>query len=264
MKFTQYPADTFKNLVMNAGLICQTFDPATGEVTGILGATTGGIKFVDKPTFKDFGADIDNCPKNTKELKKIESREVTMAGTFVTVTPATAKILSGAADVSGNKVTPRDTIQDADFSDLYFIGDYSDINTGDHAGYMAIHLMNALNTDGFGFQSTDKEKGKFAFNFMGHYSMVNPVPPYEVYVQTGTTTVTVTYNSNGGTGTMTDSNSPYALGSTVTTKANTFAKSGSTFGKWNTKADGTGTDYAAGATFTITADTILYAKWTVA
>ena len=34
-----------------------------------------------------------------------------------------------------------------------------------------------------------------------------------------------------------------------------------TFAGWNTKADGTGTSYAPGATFTLTGDVILYAQW---
>jgi uncharacterized repeat protein (TIGR02543 family) len=34
-----------------------------------------------------------------------------------------------------------------------------------------------------------------------------------------------------------------------------------TFGGWNTEADGSGTNYGLGATFTINADTTLYAKW---
>jgi uncharacterized repeat protein (TIGR02543 family) len=41
--------------------------------------------------------------------------------------------------------------------------------------------------------------------------------------------------------------------------------SGYTFSGWNTKADGTGTAYQAGGTFTMgSADVTLYAKWTAA
>lgn len=73
---------------------------------------------------------------------------------------------------------------------------------------------------------------------------------------------TVTYNANGGSGTMTDSNSPYDKGSTVTTLTNTFvAPSGYVFDHWNTKDDNTGTSYNPGATFTINANTTLYAQW---
>ena len=83
----------------------------------------------------------------------------------------------------------------------------------------------------------------------------------------GGSTYTVTYNSNDATsGTVpTDSNSPYANGATVTVLDNTgnLAKTGNDWTCWNTAADGSGTDYSAGNTFTISANTTLYAKWTV-
>lgn len=73
---------------------------------------------------------------------------------------------------------------------------------------------------------------------------------------------TVTYNANGGTGSTTDSNSPYKSGATVTTITSTFTvPDGKSFSKWNTADDGSGTDYAVGATFTISANTTLYAQW---
>ena len=51
----------------------------------------------------------------------------------------------------------------------------------------------------------------------------------------------------------------------VTVLGNTgnLAKSGYTFAGWNTQADGQGTDYTEGNTFTIDATTTLYAKWIV-
>lgn len=74
---------------------------------------------------------------------------------------------------------------------------------------------------------------------------------------------TVTYDNNGGSGSATDSNSPYDTASVVATKAaNTFtAPTSHTFNGWNTQANGSGTSYAAGATFTISANTTLYAQW---
>ena len=72
---------------------------------------------------------------------------------------------------------------------------------------------------------------------------------------------TVTYDANGGTGTMTDSNSPYYQGATVTAKTNTFTRDGYEFTGWNTAADGSGTSYDEGDTFTPTANTTLYAQW---
>lgn len=69
---------------------------------------------------------------------------------------------------------------------------------------------------------------------------------------------TVAFNANGGSGTMA---SQTANGGTI--NSNTFsAPSGSFFSGWNTAANGTGTSYAAGATWNFSADTTLYAIWT--
>lgn len=213
MKYTQIPADTFEQLVLNAGIIAKTFAPATGTVSDIVGATSGGIAFEATPTFKDFGEDIDNCPKNTKELKRLDDWEVKMSGTFVTVTASTAKMMTALADVDNDdttKVVPRSTLDiENDFETLWFIGDYSDKNTGSTAGFLAIKLMNALSTGGFKLQTGDKEKGQFAFEFTGHYSLnAQDTVPFEVYVKEGTATTepriylnqhTVTVAKNGTT-----------------------------------------------------------------
>ena len=86
-------------------------------------------------------------------------------------------------------------------------------------------------------------------------------------VTSGGTTYTVSYNKNnaGASGTMTDTNSPYSSGATVTVLANSFtAPSGKVFSHWDTKADDSGTDYAPGATFSISGNTTLYAQWATA
>ena len=189
MKYTQIPTDTFETIQLNAGILVKTFMPGSGTVGELIGATTGGVNFTDTPEFVDFGDDIDNCPKNTKELKKIDSREVKMAGTFVTVSTDTAKMLAGAADIDGTdttKVTPRNDLLSTDFEDIWWVGDYSDKNTGTAAGFVAIHMKNSLNTAGFQIQSTDKGKGQFAFEFTGHYSIANvDEVPYEIYIKAG-------------------------------------------------------------------------------
>lgn len=184
MKFTKIPETTFKNIQLNAGILVKGFDPATQEITGMLGATTGGISFTATPTFEDFGDDIDNCPKNTMELKKLTEWEVTLSGTFVTITAETAHLLAGAADISGDKITPRKDVLLTDYADLWWVGDYSDVNDGATAGFCAVHMLNALNTGGFQIQSNDKGKGNFAFEFTGHVSMDHQdVVPFEIYIK---------------------------------------------------------------------------------
>lgn len=191
MRFTKIPETTFSEIQLNAGVLLADFTPADGsfELTDIIGATTGGVSFSDSMTFTDFGEDIDNCPRHMKELKQLDAHEVTMSGTFVTVTPDTVKTLIGVADIASGdatKVVPRNDLLDTDFTDIWWVGDYSDKNGETKGGYVAIHLMNALNTGGFKIQSTDKGKGQFAFSFMGHYSMsAQDTVPYEVYVKAG-------------------------------------------------------------------------------
>lgn len=192
MKFTQIPSDTFKKLQLNAGVLATTFEPSTGTLTAtnVIGATTGGISFEATPEFEDFGEDIDNCPKNTMELKKLTSWEVVLSGTFVTMDTAVAKSMTGAADIDVSdptKVVPRNDVDvEKDFSDIWFVGDYSDENTGESAGFIAIRVINALSTGGFKLQTTDKGKGNFEFEYTGHYSMsAQGTVPFEVYVKAG-------------------------------------------------------------------------------
>ena len=191
MKFTQVAADTFSKLQLNAGVLLTEFNPTAGTLdrTKIFGATGGGVSFTAAPEYVDFGEDIDNVPANTKELKKLDSVTATMSGTFKVVDTRLAKLLIGAADVDAatGKVTPRVDLLTSDFKDVWWVGDYSDVNTGDSAGFIAIHLINALSTGGFAIQSNDKGKGDFAFEFTGHYSLNNiDVVPYELYIKGGT------------------------------------------------------------------------------
>ena len=189
MKYTKIPETTFKNLQLNAGVLLSTFDPATATVANesIIGATTGGINFTATPTFSDYGEDIDNCPKNMKELKKLDAWEISLSGTYVTVDVNSVKALVGAADVSGNKITPRNDLKLTDFTDVWWVGDYSDQNGETNGGFVAIHMMNALSTGGFAIQSSDNGKGNFAFTYTAHYSMsAQDTVPFEVYVKAGT------------------------------------------------------------------------------
>ena len=189
MKYTKIPETTFKNLQLNAGVLLSTFDPATATVANesIIGATTGGVNFTATPTFSDYGEDIDNCPKNMKELKKLDSWEISLSGTYVTVDANAVKSLVGAADVSVNKITPRNDVKLSDFTDIWWVGDYSDHNGETNGGFVAIHMMNALSTGGFAIQSSDNGKGNFAFTYTAHYSMAaQDTVPFEVYVKAGT------------------------------------------------------------------------------
>lgn len=194
-KFTQIPTNTFKKLQLNAGILTTEFDPATGKLSAsnIIGATSGGVSFEATPSFSDFGEDIDNCPKNTKELKRLDSWEAKMSGSFVTMdTTAAVSVIGTAAVASGDqtKVVPRNSVDANDFKNIWWVGDYSDVNddgsSAGKAGFIAVKLINALSTGGFKIQSGDKAKGTFEFEYTGHYSIANTdVVPFELYIKAG-------------------------------------------------------------------------------
>lgn len=76
--------------------------------------------------------------------------------------------------------------------------------------------------------------------------------------------VSLVYNANGSTGGTVPATAGYDKGATVTVAGNTggLVKTGFDFAGWNTAANGSGTTYQGGNTFTINANTTLYALWT--
>jgi hypothetical protein len=79
-------------------------------------------------------------------------------------------------------------------------------------------------------------------------------------------TYAVTFNANGGTGAPASQTKIHGTNLTLSSTAPTRATVGSTqytFAGWNTAANGTGTSYAAGATYTLNAALSLFAQWTV-
>jgi uncharacterized repeat protein (TIGR02543 family) len=71
---------------------------------------------------------------------------------------------------------------------------------------------------------------------------------------------TVKYDNNNGNGAV--PSQTVQPGSSITlSNGSGVSKNDHLFGGWNTRADGTGTDYNVGSSFTPTADITLYAKW---
>ena len=179
-KFTKVKENAFDNLQMNAGLLLNNFDP-TGVTAiaddDIISATTGGINAVATPTYVDLADGVDNAPLNMKEFKEIESWECTLSTTLIGAEVNVVALMLGASDISADKITPRMTLALTDFSDVWWVGDKAD------GGMVAIHLMNALSSDGFNLQTNDKGKGEFSLTLMGHVSIESQsVVPMEFYV----------------------------------------------------------------------------------
>lgn len=180
-KFTRIPENTFKNLQLDAGILLNKFDP-TGvtpvEDADIITATTGGVNATCIPTYSDQGEDVDNCPVNLLELKKIDGWDCKLAFVALGTSPELIKLSLGAADISDtSKIVPRRDLKTTDFTDeLWWVGDRAD------GGMVAVKLMNALSTGGFSLQTTKNGKGQISCEITGHVSMTaQDVVPMEFY-----------------------------------------------------------------------------------
>ena len=74
-------------------------------------------------------------------------------------------------------------------------------------------------------------------------------------------TYTVSYNANGGSGAPASQTKTY--GAPLTLSAAKPTRAGHTFLRWNTKPDGSGTNYAPGGSYTANASVTLYAQWQI-
>ncbi|CAN2226040.1 Listeria/Bacterioides repeat [Candidatus Nanopelagicaceae bacterium] len=73
----------------------------------------------------------------------------------------------------------------------------------------------------------------------------------------------ITYDGNTSDGGSAPTTGAYTTGQALpyTVLTNTFSKTSNIFGGWNTAANGTGTNYSSGTTFTTLTNVVLYALW---
>ena len=183
MKFVKVSENTFKEIQLEAGLILNKFD-VTGKTevvdADIICATTGGIEASCKPTFTDYGEDIDNVPENMLEFKEIDSWACSMAFTALNASASVIKLALGAADSAEGKITPRFDLKDGDTADIWWVGERAD------GGFMACCLKNAMSTEGLTLKTTKKGKGQLSCTLTGHVSITaQNVVPMEFYVMEG-------------------------------------------------------------------------------
>lgn len=195
MKFTKINPNTFNELQVNAGVLVKSFDPSTGILNeeDIITSTTGGITVAAKPSFDDFGDDIDNCKKNCRELKRLTDMEVTVSLTALNINEETIKLALGAADTDSNTgaIVPRVDLAQTDFKTIWFIGDLS------NNGYIAIKLIDALSTDGFSLKTSDKGKGNVSLTLTAHTNLNEQDKyPVEFYIGTPDGVSSITLNKH--------------------------------------------------------------------
>ena len=132
-------------------------------------------------------------------------------------------------------------------------------------GNMIAHEIVTTNdsyTDGYKDNAFDTTTSEWTTNADGKIiRTVTKTCKYCGYKETVTQhQVKLTYDANGGEG-ATDP-APGAAGGSVTVPENVFTRNNYTFIGWNTQADGKGTAYKPGDSFTLTdKDSVLYAQW---
>ncbi|AIC47075.1 InlB B-repeat-containing protein [Rhodoluna lacicola] len=116
----------------------------------------------------------------------------------------------------------------------------------------------------FGGWDTVVNSGAGNVNYASGATYSMPASNTTLYAKWTIANGTLAYNGNNGTTTQA---SVTAAGNTTTTVANgsNTSRTGYDFVGWNSKADGTGTSYAVGSTFTLqaTVTTTIYAQWTL-
>jgi len=130
-------------------------------------------------------------------------------------------------------------------------------------GATATLTANSFSQAGYAFNGWNTMANGWGMTYANGASYSMGASSVILYAQWSPTTNTITFNANGGTGTM--ANQLIATGATATLTANSFSQAGYSFNGWNTLANGTGTAYANGASYTMgVANVTLFAQWTQA
>lgn len=117
-----------------------------------------------------------------------------------------------------------------------------------------------------GFQKTGYTFAGWNTNSAGTGTAYQPGDSYTItanvtlYAKWSQITYPVTYNGNGADGGSTEAQTK-VWGTPLTLQTNGFTRTNYTFLYWNTASDGSGTSYAAGASYTANAAVTLYAIW---
>jgi uncharacterized repeat protein (TIGR02543 family) len=131
---------------------------------------------------------------------------------------------------------------------------------------------NGLTKEGYWFNgwNTEADGTGTAYGANASFTPQASVTLYAQWVDLAVTRYTVSYDANGASFGYAPASQEALYGSTIALKGGSasggteLSRAGFKFNGWNTKADGTGTSYAAGDSLTVAGDITLYAQWTAA
>lgn len=177
---------TIVNLQLNAGVLLTKYTKGTDiEEDDIIGATRGGGSFTAVPTVHQ--AAVDGAPTYTKGLERVDDWVVTLNATMVEVNDdaisralgvGVVKTETGSGTTKDTTFTVKRTVNDADYKDLYWVGDLS------NGQNVVIKIKNALNTSGFNLTFSDRGEGTYALALIGHFTVDDlDTAPFELTIE---------------------------------------------------------------------------------
>ena len=234
------------------------FNMKGGEISLNMADDGGGVYVASGGVFNMSGGTITGNKGQASSQNALGVGGVYAAGTF-NISGA-----DGSVNISGNQNCPMSQTQNCTEENIYLPSGKKINITGTVEGSDIGVFMQAGDgqfAEGSG-DYTLTAADAAAFKLDGH-------PGYAASLDSSGNVILfegilLKYDANDAdSGAVPAEETAYISGDTVTVLGNTgdLAKDGFNFTGWNTKADGTGTAYAAGDTFTISADTTLYARW---
>lgn len=180
---------TIVNLQLNAGVLLTTYTKGTDiNEDDIIGATRGGGSFTAVPTVHQ--AAVDGAPTYTKGLERVDDWVITLNATMVEVSDeaisralgvGVTKTETGTGTTKDTTFTVKRTVNDADYKDLYWVGDLS------NGQNVVIKIKNALNTSGLNLTFSDRGEGTYALALIGHFTTDDlDTAPFELTIERAT------------------------------------------------------------------------------
>lgn len=174
---------TIVNLQLNAGVLLTKYTKGTDiEEDDIIGATRGGGSFTAVPTVHQ--AAVDGAPTYTKGLERVDDWVITLNATMVELNDDAVSralgvgVVKTGGDTADTVFTVKRTVNDADYKDLYWVGDLS------NGQNVVIKIKNALNTSGLNLTFSDRGEGTYALALIGHFTTADlDTAPFELTIE---------------------------------------------------------------------------------
>ena len=136
--------------------------------------------------------------------------------------------------------------------------------TGKYGYSITLPGGNGLSKSGYTFGGWNTEASGTGTNYSAgsSYTVYGSRTLYAKWnTTTATTTYTVTFDLNGGSGPAPTAQTVNNGSSITLPIGDGLTRDGFDFDGWNTNADGSGTNYSTGSSYTVTGNITLYAKW---